>query len=83
MKINEVPKLWKEGRPAKVAKTFKTDGQDLYSYKLKIGYTNEFNQKVLITYTAQHNAFKSHTTSRHVNLAAYYADIFESPTTGK
>jgi hypothetical protein len=81
MKIKEVPILWRMNRKAKTAtNSFSTDGSNIYSYRLKIGYTNEYGQKVLLRYTKEYNNFKSHTTSRHVNLAAYHADIFEIPS---
>lgn len=80
MRIKEIPKLWKKGYQGKTSKnTFSTDGSNLYSYGLKIGYTNEYGQKVLLRYTSEYNRFKSHTTSRHVNISAFYADVFEIP----
>jgi len=81
MRIREIPELWKRGYQGKTPKSsFRTDGSNLYSYGLRIGYTNEYGEKVLLRYTKEYNNFKSHTTSRHVNLAAYYADVFETPS---
>ena len=50
-----------------------TNGQELFSYALKIGFT-EGNTKVLLNYTAPGDAFSSHTTSTHVNKSREYAD---------
>ena len=50
-----------------------TNGQELYSYALKIGLT-EGNVKVLLNYTALGGSFVSHTTSTHVNKSREYAD---------
>lgn len=81
MKIKEIPLAWKDNRNARTkSNSFSTDGRSLYSYNLKIGYTNEFGQKVLLNYTSESNNFQSHTTSRHVNLAAYHADLFRIPS---
>jgi len=44
-----------------------TDGQDLYSYDLKIGETRGI-QKVVFNYTAK-GEYQSQTTSTHVRLA--------------
>ena len=80
MKIKEIPLAWKRNRQASTpTNTFSTDGSNIYSYNLKIGYTNEFGEKVLIKYTAETNNFQSHTTSRHVNLSALHADKFKIP----
>ena len=44
-----------------------TDGQDLFSYGLKIGTTRE-GQKIVFNYTRS-GVFESQTTSKHVRLA--------------
>lgn len=81
MRIKEIPLAWKNHRSASTtSKSFSTDGRDIYSYDLKIGYTDIYGQKILLMYTTPHNNFKSNTTSRHVNLAAYHADIFQTPS---
>lgn len=46
-----------------------TNGVDLYSYQLRIGFTDEAGFKVVIDYTADAGYFKSSTTSKHVNAA--------------
>ena len=51
-----------------------TDGNDLYSYAMIIGYTNETGEKVLKDRTAKNDWFVSSTTSCHVGLARPYAD---------
>ncbi len=76
----DIPVLWKNNEAGKASKSFHTDGQNIYSYKLKIGYTNQYGEKVLLWYTAPSGNFKSMTTSRHVGLSAFYADKFETPS---
>ena len=81
MKINDVALAWKQNNKASTpTRSFSTDGKNIYSYLLKIGYTDNNGQKVLLNYTKRSGNFQSHTTSRHVNLAAYYADVFETPS---
>ena len=80
MKIDQVPKFWRNGAPAKsFTNNYWTDGKSLYSYNLQIGYTCQDGKKILIEYNARANNFISATTSRHVNLAAFYADSSFSP----
>ena len=50
-----------------------TNGQELFSYALKIGLT-EGNVNVLLNYTALGGSFVSYTTSTHVNKSREYAD---------
>eukprot|EP01052_Picozoa_sp_SAG31_P047334 SAG31_NODE_9434_length_1277_cov_4.087436_2_plen_137_part_00 len=61
--------------------SMRTNGKDLYSYNLKIGYTENSN-KILLDYTADALGYHSHTTSHHVNMARVYADkvISEGPS---
>ena len=81
MKIKEIPLAWKNYRIASTSSgSFSTDGRDIYSYNLKIGYTDEYGQKVLLNYTSASGRFQSNTTSRHVNLSAFHADKFEMPS---
>lgn len=54
--------------------TLSTDGRDLYSYKLKIGYTTEKGNKVVKLYNAKSGNFKTRTTSKHVSMAVKQAD---------
>jgi hypothetical protein len=49
-------------------KNMKTDGENLYSYNLKIGYT-ENGCKYVKDYTRTGGHFVSATTSRHIGIA--------------
>lgn len=81
MNVKDIPTLWVNNKSGATPKnSFSTDGSNLYSYKLKIGYTNEQGEKVILKYTTQYDSFVSTSTSRHVNLASYYADLFEIPS---
>ena len=51
-----------------------TNGDELFSYDLLIGFTRGGYKKMLLDYTAPTNNFVSMTTSRHINLARPYAD---------
>ena len=51
-----------------------TNGNNLYSYAMIIGYTNETGEKILEERTAKNDWFISSTTSCHVGLARPYAD---------
>jgi hypothetical protein len=78
MTNNDVARAWSRSIPAKTANLW-TDGCSLYSYRLRIGYTEQnTGRKVVLTYRAP-NAFRSITTSRHVSLATRYADTLETP----
>jgi hypothetical protein len=79
MRIREIPKLWKNNQKGRASKNFYTDGLNIYSYQLKIGYTTEYGEKVLLNFTTASGNFKSITTSRHVNLTAFHADRLEMP----
>ena len=67
----EVVRAWDRGRPG-ASRHLLTDGKNLYSYDLKIGFTRK-GQKVVKNYTAS-GIFVSMTTSQHVSLAKRYAD---------
>jgi hypothetical protein len=83
MKIDQVPKFWRNNAPAKsFTDNYWTDGYDLYSYQLKIGETLPDGTKMLYDYTKAAGRFISATTSRHVNLAAFYANEKETPDEG-
>ena len=77
MKNSQIVSFWHSGASAKSKNgNFRTDGIDLYSYKLRIGYTDGYGQKVLYNYTSEPNGrYVSSTTTSHVNLAKFYADI--------
>ena len=67
----KVVESWAMGRPDSSGTLF-TDGNNLFSYKLKIGITDEDGLKYVYNYTAPSN-FKSKTTSTHVKMALRYA----------
>ncbi len=80
MKLDQIPKFWRNNAPAKsFTDNYWTDGYDLYSYQLKIGETLPDGTKILYDYTRTAGSFISATTSRHVNLAAFYANRKEAP----
>ena len=68
---------WINGKPFK-SLSMKTNGKDLYSYKLKIGTTTDDHCKNVLDYTARGLGFYSVTTSTHVGMAKKYADIITS-----
>ena len=63
-----------------------TDGSNLFSYRLKIGYKETqyeslpYFSKVVLDYTTPAGWFQSSTTSTHVGLAKQYADKVELPS---
>jgi hypothetical protein len=58
---------------------YSTDGYDLFSYDLKIGYTDETGHKVLIDYTSGTGHYVSMTTSCHVGSGRSVADKVVNP----
>ena len=76
MKNAQVARFWYANTAAKSRNgNYRTNGCDLFSYKKKIGTTNELGQKLLYNYTnSPGGEFISSTTSYHVNLARFYAD---------
>jgi len=60
-------------------KALSTDGANLFSYALKIGYTNEQGKKVAIDYTSSGGWMRSMTTSQHVGLAKDKCDLIRNP----
>ena len=71
---SNVPAYWYDSRPAHSNnKQFTTDGQNLYSYNLRIGATID-GQKILFDYTAPAGHMVSSTTSCHVGRARRYAN---------
>jgi len=74
-----VVKSWVRGRSADNGRSsLHTDGDNLYSYQLQIGYTDKKGNKVVKLYTGKGGAFRSKTTSSHVNLASLSADNTET-----
>ena len=66
MKNKQVAQLFISGNSGRAGRLW-TDGNDLFSYGLKIGETRGA-QKVVFNYTRSGH-FKSQTTSTHVRLA--------------
>jgi hypothetical protein len=69
MSNEQIINAWKNGK--KLGKSLiklNTNGVDIFSYRLKIGTTDEKKNKILFIYTAQTNNYYSDTTSRHCNL---------------
>ena len=71
---NNVPSYWVNNTAAHSNnKQFTTDGQNLYSYNLRIGATID-GQKILFAYSAPAGHMVSCTTSQHVGKARRWAD---------
>ena len=70
---------WSQGSRA-AAGNLSTDGEDLYSYNLCIGYTTPQGNKVVLNYTAA-GEYQSQTTSCHVGLVRRGADEVMHPAT--
>ena len=58
----------------------RTDGVNLYSYNLRIGYRSRSGSTILGDYTSPGGQFYSVTTSCHVGKARGYADHIMHPT---
>ena len=56
-----------------------TNGRELFSYQLRIGYTDDKGNKVVEQYNASTGNVKSMTTSRHVSMASVQADREVTP----
>ncbi len=63
----DVAKHWGVGMPA-WGSNINTDGKNLYSYDLLIGFTGSDGGKFVYDYTAK-GVFDTSTTSKHVNAA--------------
>lgn len=73
MRNSEVAKCWRNGKPGKSGTgSFHTDGKDLYSYRLRIGYTEDDGSKVLFNYTGKDGP--SLTTTAHIREAHWIRD---------
>lgn len=79
-----VLRAWVAGKPATNARrTLATDGQRLYSYRVAIGNTLPLSgARIVYSYRAPSGAYLSQTTSRHVTMAACYADEVLVPSPG-
>ena len=62
------------------SKALSTDGDNLFSYSLPIGYTNKQGKKVVRDYTAMGGNYRSQTTSTHVGIAMGVADLVRNTT---
>ena len=75
---SDVVYKWKQGEEARNGRyTLHTDGKDLYSYNLRIGFTTPSGKKVAVEHRAPN--FVSITTSQHVGLASWRADFLIHP----
>ena len=71
----QVVESWINGqRSSTPNKSLRSDGENLWSYGLRIGYTVKGFLKVVKDYTSPAGKFVSVTTSNHVGLAKQYAD---------
>ena len=69
MSNNQIITAWKNGeRKGREGRRLNTDGDNLYSYELCIGQTDEDGNKVLFVSTAKNGCYYSGTTSRHCEL---------------
>ena len=77
-----VARRWAKGQIARNHNNvFRTDGDSLFSYNLKIGFTTLEGRKVLLDYTARTGNFYSMTTSgKHISPARRVADEIMHPT---
>tara|TARA_B100000131_G_scaffold321061_1_gene370769 strand:- start:330 stop:635 length:306 start_codon:yes stop_codon:yes gene_type:complete len=65
---HDVIKAWLAGNPARTQNhSLSTDGEDLYSYRLLIGYKSANGRPMVKDYRAPNNV--SQTTSVHVGMA--------------
>jgi hypothetical protein len=79
MGVHDVLQAWRDGKKIKSRSNLTTDGQNLYSYNLRIGHTNGKKKKILKIYTSKTSNFRSMTTSKHVGQAGGYADLRVRP----
>lgn len=77
-----VARRWANGQIARNHNNvFRTDGDSLFSYNTKIGFTTLEGRKVLVEYTAATGHFLSMTTSgKHISPARRVADEIMHPT---
>lgn len=61
--------------------TFSTNGRDLFSYNLLVGFTTQSGKKILLDYTAGAGHFQSMTTSsKHISPTRAIADEIMNPS---
>ena len=74
-----VAKAWKEGRAAHSG-NMSTNGREVYSYHLRIGYTEQDGSKTAEDHTRTGGCYHSTTTSgKHVKEAKRQADHIIRP----
>ena len=72
---------WKDGESASSHNgALHTNGRDLFSYNLRIGYRSRSGACVLGDFTSPGGNFQSMTTSCHVGKARSFADHVMHPT---
>ena len=72
---------WKKGETASShTGALCTNGRDLFSYNLRIGYRSRSGTCVLGDFTSPGGNFQSMTTSCHVGKARHVADHIMHPT---
>ena len=69
----EVVNNWSQGHEG-FTRSLKTDGNNLYSYNLRIGITGPNSEKIVFDFSSGGGKFMSQTTSTHVGLARRHAD---------
>ena len=81
MKNEDVVGAWLSGNSAN-GSHLRTDGSDLFSYNLRVGYTtgNVRKHKVILNYTSGGNSHISKTTSQHVNIAIRKGTKVKNPS---
>ena len=75
MRNKDVVRCWSYSLPSG-SDNLCTNGQDLFSYGIKIGYTSD-NKKIVYDYTVRNGLIVSGVTLRHVRLALKCADKVE------
>lgn len=76
-KNRQVAEAWARSEASRSGSMF-TNGRDIFSYNLLIGYTEDDGTKVALDYTAPGH-FVSQTTSTHVGLTRQVADVSREP----
>ena len=72
--------MWKKGKKASShTGALCTNGRDLFSYNLRIGYRSRSGQTILGDFTSPGGDFRSMTTSIHVGKARVLADHIMHP----
>ena len=84
VKNNTVVARWARGESANShTGALHTDGSDLFSYNVRIGYRSRSGACVLGDFTSPGGSFQSMTTSCHVGKARHVADHIMHPAVFK